>query len=129
MAREHARVKGTRKAKLRALVFDRDQWVCQDCGKHIPPRDDDERDGRYAPLHPDGDWLELEHIVPVSADGSDQPANLRAACTTCNRRKSNSLIRSGWQIRIEAAVEILTSRPACRDTAERAVRVLSEAID
>ena len=29
----------------------------------------------------------------------------------------------------EAAVEILTARPPCRDTAERAVRVLSEAID
>lgn len=129
MAREYARVKGARKARLRASVFDRDSWTCQDCGKVIPPRNDEQRAGQAAPMAEDGDWLELEHIVPFSAGGSDDESNLRAACTTCNRRKSNSLIRSGWAMRIDAAVEILTSRPPSRDTAERAIRILSEAVD
>ncbi|KXP00875.1 HNH endonuclease [Tsukamurella pseudospumae] len=33
--------------------------------------------------------LELDHIVPWSAGGSDNPSNLRALCHTCNQDRSN----------------------------------------
>lgn len=51
------------------LVRDR---VCQLCGK-----------GR------DDDVLEVDHIVPRSLGGSNDPSNLQVLCRTCNRGKSN----------------------------------------
>lgn len=33
--------------------------------------------------------LEIEHIVPRSAGGSDRVSNLTLACRTCNRNKGN----------------------------------------
>lgn len=33
--------------------------------------------------------MELDHIVPWSAGGTDRSANLRVLCTRCNERRSN----------------------------------------
>lgn len=35
----------------------------------------------------DGAWLEVDHIVPRAAGGSDEPDNLTAACQACNNGK------------------------------------------
>jgi len=34
-----------------------------------------------------GVWLELDHVQPYSMGGDDTFENLRAACSTCNRRR------------------------------------------
>jgi hypothetical protein len=36
--------------------------------------------------------FEVEHIVPVSRGGGDEPDNLALACRACNLRKSNTLL-------------------------------------
>ncbi len=55
-------------AATRALVFERDGLVCRYC--------EDE-----------GGPFEIDHVVPVVAGGTDDPANLCVACETCNRSK------------------------------------------
>lgn len=34
--------------------------------------------------------IEVDHKVPVSAGGTDDPENLQAVCRSCNRSKNNS---------------------------------------
>jgi predicted nucleic acid-binding Zn ribbon protein len=61
----------------RPRIYERDAWRCGICGD--PVRQD--RDVQ--------DWLgpTLDHIVPRSEGGSDDPANLRLAHFMCNSRR------------------------------------------
>ena len=70
MAKEKLRI-GLSK-KLRFEVFKRDCFKCQYCGS-TPP----------------GIILEVDHIVPVSKDGTNEIDNLITSCFDCNRGKSN----------------------------------------
>lgn len=56
--------------RVRFEIFKRDGFACQYCGK-TPP----------------GVVLEIDHIVAVADDGSDEPHNLITACFDCNRGK------------------------------------------
>ena len=56
-------------AGVRAMVLRRDKYRCVWCGNDGP--------------------LELDHIIPWSAGGSDDLDNLRALCRPCNQRRSN----------------------------------------
>ena len=38
-----------------------------------------------------GATFHVEHIIPTSAGGSDEPTNLAWACPSCNLKKSNRL--------------------------------------
>ncbi|MGW2579883.1 HNH endonuclease [Streptomyces virginiae] len=38
---------------------------------------------------------EVDHIVPVSAGGTDNPLNLAACCSTCHRAKTQREARRG----------------------------------
>jgi hypothetical protein len=58
--------------KLRFEVFKRDGFTCQYCGANPPMV-----------------ILEVDHIIPVSKDGSDDIDNLLTSCFDCNRGKSN----------------------------------------
>ncbi|WP_425298093.1 HNH endonuclease [Nocardia brasiliensis] len=45
------------------------------------------RDARLCQIRADGcltDATQVDHIIPVSRGGTNDPANLRAACTPCN---------------------------------------------
>lgn len=64
---------------VRKLVFIRDGYACQGCGR--TPWGNDER-FRSGPLH-------IDHIVPWSADGSDTTDNLRTLCQDCNMDRGN----------------------------------------
>src|SRR4051794_3961141 len=98
-------------ARMRRVVFPRDDWTCQDCGYQMPPTTDDHLSGRYAPY--DGDnFLELDHITPEIAGGLYVANNLRALCSSCNRKKSVSMLYADWPARIARATDLLQSGPA-----------------
>lgn len=59
--------------RKRFLVFKRDEFTCVMCG----------RSGR-------GVKLEVDHIIPVSKDGTDDIDNLQTLCFECNRGKRNN---------------------------------------
>jgi len=111
------------KARLRVIVFNRDDWTCQNCRKVIPPRADDEMTGRYAPWV-GTEFLELDHITPYAAGGTYDPANIQALCTTCNRRKSASTRHSDWPARIAVAQQYLASHQPSKAIAMSAVAIL-----
>lgn|SRR3990167_3447797 len=58
--------------KIRFEVFKRDAFRCCYCGKNPPQV-----------------TLEVDHINPVSAGGTDEISNLLSACFDCNRGKKN----------------------------------------
>lgn len=62
----------------RRLIFIRDGYTCQWCGRHTDPDDP-------AP----GMELVLDHVLPWSANGSDRSDNLRTLCYRCNEDRSN----------------------------------------
>jgi len=55
---------------LRFEIFKRDKFTCQYCGRQIPQV-----------------VLEIDHIIPISEGGTDDPNNLITACFDCNRGK------------------------------------------
>lgn len=59
---------------FRASIYERDGWVCQLCGDPVDP-DAAPRTRGYA---------SLDHVVPRSHGGSDDPSNLRLAHMGCN---------------------------------------------
>jgi hypothetical protein len=64
---------------IRSLVHKRDQWTCAWCGAAPFAADPERRAER----------LNVDHIVPWSAGGSDHTDNLRTLCDACNRFRSN----------------------------------------
>lgn len=63
--------------KIRRELYERDSWTCYLCG-HCVDREGDPN-GNHAPS--------LDHVIPRSAGGSDDPENLRTCCRSCNSRK------------------------------------------
>ena len=57
--------------RTRFDIFKRDSFTCQYCGQKSPDV-----------------VLEVDHIVPVCEDGTDDPINLQTACWECNSGKS-----------------------------------------
>ena len=72
-ARRKPRPRKTISKKTRFDVFERDRFQCRYCGK----------------TPEDGALMELDHIVPHSKGGSDEPENLATACKDCNAGKSD----------------------------------------
>lgn len=64
--------------RTRFEVFKRDRFVCTYCGGHPPDV-----------------LLEVDHVVPRAAGGSDEIDNLVTACWNCNRGKSDRLLDEG----------------------------------
>jgi len=57
---------------VRFDILTRDHYRCVCCGRAAE----------------DGVKLEVDHIIPVSRGGTNQPKNLRTLCTECNRGKA-----------------------------------------
>lgn len=64
---------------VRKAVHARDGWRCRWCATRVPGFQ-----SFTSTL-----WLELDHIVPWSAGGSDRSDNLRTLCNDCNEGRSN----------------------------------------
>ena len=63
--------------KTRFEIFSRDKFTCRYCGRNSEDA-----------------TLEVDHVVPRSKGGSDDPANLVTSCFDCNRGKSDSVLES-----------------------------------
>lgn len=61
-----------------ALLFARDHYTCQYCGRHRSQLKRLER-------------LTREHVKPICRGGTDTWENVTSACSTCNHRKGNRL--------------------------------------
>lgn len=64
----------------RAEIIARDGFKCYLCHKQITLQN-----------------FELDHLIPVSKNGSNSPANLAAACSRCNKSRGNRI--EGAQIK------------------------------
>jgi hypothetical protein len=62
----------------RRLIYRRDGYSCRWCGWQVEPTS-------AAP----GLTLQLDHVIPWSAYGSDRSDNLRTLCARCNETHSN----------------------------------------
>jgi hypothetical protein len=60
---------------VRFEIFKRDQFTCRYCGNKSPKA-----------------ILEIDHLHPLSAGGTDDPENLITACYECNRGKGARLL-------------------------------------
>lgn len=56
---------------VRDYVIDRDGRTCGICGRYVSPEE----------------ALDIDHIHPVAAGGTDDPDNLQVSHASCNRRK------------------------------------------
>ena len=63
--------------KTRFETFNRDHFTCQYCGSKTP-----------------NVVLEVDHIIPVSKNGTNEIDNLVTSCFECNRGKSNNLLEN-----------------------------------
>lgn len=61
--------------RTRFEIFKRDSFKCLYCGKSAPAV-----------------ILQVDHVLPVSKGGTNEPANLVTACQDCNFGKSNILL-------------------------------------
>ena len=57
--------------KLRIRILERDDWTCAWCYKYADT---------------------VDHIVPVSKNGTDDPENLVASCRKCNYSRGNKSV-------------------------------------
>ena len=80
-----ARGYGARWRRLRALVLERDRYLCQ-C-------EECQRLGRLRPA------AEVDHVTPKAHGGTDDPGNLRAMARACHRRKTQAEALAGRQAR------------------------------
>jgi len=90
--------------RVRFEVFKRDAFTCRYCGRKPPEV-----------------MLHCDHVVPVAADGPDDPANLVTSCVACNLGKSDKplgqivpdidelVLLEGMQEALEAAVKLRQS--------------------
>lgn len=64
---------------LRGLIYRRDEGRCRICGRMCVPKDAGGTD-RSA-------WPHIDHVIPRSRGGSDDPENLQLTCGSCNAAK------------------------------------------
>ena len=65
--------------KLRTEIKERDNYTCQKCGISL------EKEPHLL--------LEIDHIIPISKNGTTTLDNLQTLCWRCNRQKSNKIER------------------------------------
>lgn len=80
--------------KTRFEVFKRDDFTCRYCGRKTPSV-----------------VLEVDHIIPVAEDGTNDPENLVTSCFECNRGKGAELLENlPSEIDIEAKTILLAEK-------------------
>lgn len=83
-SRRRARIRQTKNDPIDPFdVFNAADWTCYLCGEHTPKR----LRGTYHPRAP-----ELDHIKPLSKDGSHTLDNVACCCRECNNIKGDNLL-------------------------------------
>lgn len=107
--------------RLRAEIFRRDNSTCRYCGAKAPAVE-----------------ITIDHVVPVTLGGSDDPSNLVTACADCNNGKTSvppnaAIVKQvsedafRWARAIEAAAEkTLSGRETARAAFDQKWRAWSE---
>lgn len=93
--------------RARYEVLKRDNHTCQYCGEKAPD----------VTLH-------IDHVIPVSLGGTDDPGNLVAACKDCNLGKASSSPDAAVVEAVQA--DALRWAAAIREAAHRAAQRLEE---
>lgn len=87
--KRRARQRGAYVADVsRSAIYERDRWTCRLCGKGIP------RDAQVP--HPLA--ATVDHVVPLAAGGTHEPANVQAAHYRCNSIKGDGYVAGGEQL-------------------------------
>jgi len=74
--------------KHRYYIYVRDNFTCKNCGLiFIEP----EKWDKKSAIHNGFMYLEIDHIIPLSKNGSDKIENKQCLCQKCNNKKSNKL--------------------------------------
>jgi len=72
--RQHRKLTGRPWRRLREQILARDKYLCQHCRAA----------GRIR------EATEVDHILPLSKQGTDKPSNLQSLCGECHDRKSKT---------------------------------------
>jgi hypothetical protein len=81
-------------ADLRRELFERDRWTCQYCGDLVT-----------------AETATLDHYVPRSKQGGNEPGNLRTCCLMCNSIKSGRAYEEVAPMLLESLRERRARRP------------------
>jgi len=73
---------------LTKVIYKRDNWTCQVCGKHC--RED----------------IQCHHIIPVKEGGSDDPGNLVTLCRAHHLKIERSKYQDFWRCYLIKAIKI-----------------------
>ena len=68
--------------QIRRYVLQRDNWTCQYCWRSFANASRSQR----------GKQLSVDHMIPDCRGGTDDEANLVAACTRCNGEKAQRTV-------------------------------------
>ncbi len=71
--------------KFKRAIYLRDDFKCQICGIELITHN------AFGIEIPDLEKLSVDHIIPISKGGSNDPANLQCACRPCNFKKSDKI--------------------------------------
>ncbi len=85
---EKARLSTNRAGWTRSrVIFRRDGWRCQICGKGLSP----DLQGKFAGKRnfSDPDAPTIDHIIPTAHGGSNRAENKQTACYACNHAKND----------------------------------------
>lgn len=81
----------TERSILRGIVYNRDNFTCQQCGKKFVPQDVlDDPEFSYDGLH-NIRGLSMGHIIPRSRGGRFNEENIKAQCDKCNNALGDQL--------------------------------------
>jgi len=79
--------------KTRFEIFKRDNFTCQYCGRNVKE---------------DKIKLHVDHIIPLSKNGTWEKKNLTTACEECNIGKADILLNE-YKIKKDNVIEVIIS--------------------
>ncbi len=83
----------------RRALYERDSWTCWLCTEMV--------DQDLTATSPNDDWAaSLDHVIPRSAGGSDDPSNLRLAHRWCNSVRSDETHHTPDVLRLTTVAQV-----------------------
>ncbi len=83
---------------IKRVVLERDGWECQRCGILCSPT--------KSKLATRGRWATVDHIVPRSRGGWDDPVNLQTLCYSCNEIKGEKIVDYRADVALRLALDL-----------------------